>query len=785
VIAKNDSKIKGLKTRKILLIFAGVIILFTSLTILFISPLVKYLVERDSKKYTGRKITMDWAYVNPFTGFVRFNNLRIYESKKDTLFFSAKSVTSDFNLIKLFSKTVEITELVVNKPRGTVINVRQHFNFDDMVLKCTPDNRSANKPSFHVNILAIKILHGEFYYIEKATPINYLIKDLNMESSGKRWNADTIASAFSFLSQNGKGGIKGNFTINVASQDYRFTSQVRNFDLEIIRQYLWELINYGFFSARLDATFRATGNFKNPELIDAHGRLAFSDFHLGKTKKDDYAAFEKLVVVIDHLNPKNQKFLFDSIILSRPVVKYEQFDSLDNVERLFGKAGANITDVTTRSGSFNLIIEIGRYLKSLTRNFFQSHYRINSFTVTHGDLKFNDFSLIEQFNIGVNSLSIHADSVDKNNSRIGVNIKSEIKPYGNLSISLSVNPKDSGDFDMSYHLNKIPASAFNPYLILYTSFPLDRGTIELNGVWNVRNGEIKSVNHLVVIDPRVSKRIKNKEMKWLPLPLIMLLVRERSNVIDYEIPISGNLKNPHFHLHDIIMDLLKNIFVKPVTIPYGISLRNAQSEIENSLTLKWNMRQTELSAKQKSFIKTMAEFLDENKTSTLNVYSTVYSLKEKEQILFFAAKKKYFLSTKRNNDFTKDDSIKVEMMSIKDPKFMHTLKKGSGAGDTLMFTIQDECYHYVGNSEVIHKYKEMMGRRDKVFQDFFVSNGTIERLKFHSDNTSVPYNGFSNYKIVYEGDVPHTLKRAYKAMHEFDSEGLRKRYGHDFKALVE
>ena len=29
---------------------------------------------------------------------------------------------------------------------------------------------------------------------------------------------------------------------------------------------------------------------------------------------------------------------------------------------------------------------------------------------------------------------------------------------------------------------------FNPYLITYTSFPLDRGTIELNGTWNVRNG---------------------------------------------------------------------------------------------------------------------------------------------------------------------------------------------------------------------------------------------------------------------------------------------------------
>jgi len=36
--------------------------------------------------------------------------------------------------------------------------------------------------------------------------------------------------------------MKGNFTINVKSLDYRLTNDIHNFDLEIIRQYLWELI---------------------------------------------------------------------------------------------------------------------------------------------------------------------------------------------------------------------------------------------------------------------------------------------------------------------------------------------------------------------------------------------------------------------------------------------------------------------------------------------------------------------------------------------------------------
>jgi len=779
------NKSKARKIKKIFLIFSSIVILLVALSILFISPLVKYFVEHNDEKYTGRQITMDWAYVNPFTGFVHFNNFKAYEAKKDTLFFSAKNVSADFSLLKLFSKTVEITELIIDHPQGVVTNTKKHFNFDDLILRFAPDTLSSNKSSFKVNILKFEIRHGEFYYREKAIPINYLVKDLNMESSGKRWDANTIASTFSFLSQDGKGGMKGNFTINVKSLDYRLTNSIRNFDLEIIRQYLWELINYGMFSAKMDATVKAIGNFSDPNRIDMHGRLSFTDFHLGKTVKDDYVAFDKLVIAIERVSPIHKIFHFDSIILSHPFLKYEEFDSLNNVEMLFGEKGSNISDVTSQASRFNLVIEIGRYLKKLNRSFFQSQYKINTLRVINGNVKFSDFSLNEQFSISANSLNIRADSVNKNNKRIAMYVKSGVKPFGDLTIKLSINPKDSGDFDMYYHLNKMPASAFNPYLISFTSFPMDRGTINLNGVWNVRNGEIKSVNHVLIIEPRLSKRMRNKNFKWIPLSWVMPFVRERGNVIDYDIPISGNLKNPHFHLHDAVMDLLRNVFVKPVTIPYGIKLRTAEDEIENSLTLEWGMRQRELRNKQKHFVRTMAEFLDKHKQSSITVYSNEYSLKEKEQILFFEAKKKYFLSSHgKGKSFTNEDSVTVNKMSIKDAAFMHLLKQGRGAGDTLMFTIQDKCNFYLTNNLVNSEYKKLVGERDRVFKEFFVKNGTMDRVKFNSNNDSIPYNGFSCYKIIYHGPIPESLQRAYRDMHELNNEGPREKYAGD-RALSE
>ena len=58
------------KFKKILLIIISPIILFVMVVILFISAITKYIVRKYDEKYTGRKITMDWAYVNPLTGYI-------------------------------------------------------------------------------------------------------------------------------------------------------------------------------------------------------------------------------------------------------------------------------------------------------------------------------------------------------------------------------------------------------------------------------------------------------------------------------------------------------------------------------------------------------------------------------------------------------------------------------------------------------------------------------------------------------------------------------------------
>lgn len=769
-------KLANTKLKKRLLIAGIILILVPTIIIVFISPITKYLVEKYSVKYTGRKIKMDWAYVNPFTGYVHFSNFKVYEAVGDSIFFSSEGISVDFALRKILSKTYEITRLVLDKPKGTIILSNRVLNFNDLILRFAANPADSAKPPLHFNILNVKINDGTFYFRSILSKVNYFVKDVNLESSGKYWNIDTVVGKISFLSGIGTGDVAVNFTINLNTLDYRYSVIVHKLSLEIIAQYLKDITSYGTFSANLDANIKATGNFKNEENLDETGRLQINDFHFGKTPQEDYLSFDKFVLVMNEVNPDKHIYHLDSVVLIHPYFKYEEYDKLDNIETMFGENGANVVAVDADKKRFNLIIELGHYLINVSKNFFESVYKINTLALNRGNILFNDYSKSEEFSIAADPLYIAADSVHQDKGRIQMSLKTGIKPYGNAIINASVNPRDSEDFNVDFHIAKIPITIFNPYLISYTSFPMDKGTIDFNGSWKVRDGVIQSQNHLLIIDPSISKRIKNKNDRWIPMWLVMYLIRDRGNVIDYEIPVTGNLKNPKFHLHDVLFSTLRNIIVKPVTTPYRIEVNNQENDIEKSLTLNWGIRQSNMQSNEENFTKKLAKFLVENPGTSIVITPQHYETKEKEYILFFEAKKKYYLLLHPENaaSFSESDSDYVDKMSVKDSLFVHYLNKH--LTHTLEFTIQDKCGSLISPAFVNAKFNQLNKARESNFLSHFEGLGVGKRITFSTSQNTIPYNGFSFYKITYKGELPDYLIKAYCKMNELDNEKPREKY---------
>ena len=753
----------------------SVVIIFT-LIIIFISPIAKYLVEKYDVVYTGREIKMDYAYVNPFTGYVYIKNLKVYEYKSDSLFVNSKSVTAKLNMFKLFSKTYEISHISLNEPIIMFSQKNKTINIDDIIKKFTPEKSSIKKSPVHFNMLNLKINNGVVYYRENTLPVNLSVVKVNIESPGLKWDMDTLNAKVSLLSGNGPGGIDGNITINLKNLDYKLDAIINKLQLKFLEQYFKKMSNYGSFKAILDADIKTTGNFKDAQNINAKGIVTINDFHFGENETKDFASFDKFILQVKALNPKNKKYLLDSVSLDHPYFKYERYDYLDNVQMMFGKKGTIVAGAQQNQQEFNLILEIGDYIKALAKNFFKSNYKVNRLAIYKGDFTYNDYTLNEKFSVSASPINISADSIDKIDTRVKVKFDSGLNPFGKALVNLSINPKDSSDFDIDYNFTKIPVSIFNPYLIKYTSFPLDRGSVELKGTWHVKNGIIQSNNHLLVIDPRVNKRIKNKNSNWLPLRLIMFFVRERGNVIDYEIPITGNLNKPNFIYKDIIFDALENVFVKPATTSYRTQVNNTEYEIEKSMFIKWDMHKSALSSSQINFLEDIADLLKEDPKLSISVHPMPYTEKEKEYILFFEAKKNYVLSKEHRTvkSLCEDDTISIDKMSNKDSLFINYLN--SKMGSKLPYTVQEKCLNLLGNDYITKKLNELNTSRKNAFKQYFKDNGISKKVTMHQTTDNIPFNGFSFFKIDYKGDIPKSLQKAYERINELNNEPPRKKF---------
>lgn len=754
--------------KKTLFIIGCVLVSFVVLVIVFISPIAKWLIEKNDEKWLGRKITLDWIYINPFTGYAHINDLKIYELNKDSVFVSAESANVDFAMLKLLSKTYEITSVTLNKPVIHLVQNRQQFNFSDLIIRFTPkDTLKLDTIPVHFNILDININKGRFYYDELAIPVNYFITDLDIRSPGKWWNVDTTQFKVSFKSGPGTGDISCNGTINLKSLDYSVAALVEKFDLKIFEQYLLDLANYGSLSANLDADVKVSGNFKDQLDLQVAGYVGVNDFHFGKAEGNDFASFEKIAINLKYINPKAFEYIFDTVAIVKPFFRFERYDNLDNLQKMFGVGGSNIETARADAGKFNLILEIADFLKVLGRNFIKSHYKANKLAVYDANLGYNDFAIPEKFAVAAYPLTLISKDIDRNNARLKVEMKTGIRPHGGMQVSFSANPKDFTDFDFSYKVSALAVPDLNPYIVTYTAFPFKSGTIDFKGTWDVNNGNINGSNNLVIINPQLTKRIRKKDTKWIPMPLILAVVEEPGNYIDYEIPIKGDLKDPKFKIKDVILDILRNLFVKPPTTLYRAYVKSLENEVERFQVFRWNMHQASTTKLQDNFLERLSDFVKNNPEAKVYVKPVLFEEKERENILFYEAKKKYFLVSRKktNASYTEEDSVFVEKMSVKDSGFVKMLDSGIDKTE-LLFTKQEKCNKWIGANIIDTKLAELNKNRKAAFLAAFKNNAVAGKMVFSPQKSEFPRGGFSYYSISYDVEVPEKLKKALEILDE-------------------
>ena len=742
---------------RILVIVLCVIFLLVAVVIAFISPIAKYMIEKNSEKYIGRKVEMSWLYINPFTGYVNAHNLRIYENQRPEVFLKT-NLSLNVTVRKLFAKSYELTSFTLDELWMNVIQMDSvTYNFSDLMEQDTIEEKV--KEAVHYCVKNIRIRDSEIYYNELLIPVRYYITNVNVKCTGIEWDVDTTHVEYEFESGIGSGKVKGLLNFNLKENRYDVKTTVSRFDLKVLEQYMKDFASHGNFSAFLDADIHAKGGLDSTLDIFTTGNIAILDFHLGKDSLDDYISFSRLALNIDSMHPINEKYFFSALVIDTPYIKYERYDGgMDNFSKMFGKGGANIDQAKAEHEDVNIIFLLADYLKELAKNIVNSEYRLDRFDVNTARLVYNDYSLLEKFSATAHPITITAKDMNTNEKRMEMVLKANLNPFGDVHVNFNINPNDFGDFHVDYSLKNLPMPLFNAYTITYSSYPFHRGRIELFGEWNVIDNQINSDNHLIIINPTTMEKVKKQGAKNVPVPLIMAFVRNWDRRIDIEIPITGNLRDPKFNVWDVIFDVIANIFVKPPTFPFRATEQEAKEEKEEFEMLEWKPMQAGLEDDQEEQLRKISRYLFFHPRSHLTISPKNFTDKEKESILLFEAKKKYYMDANNLKSISREDSVTIFQMSIKDSGVIRYLNKHANPTG-LVFGTYDQCRILVGSKKIEEEYDQLLAARKKEVEDYFGEKKVKERITIEKGESVVPATGFSHYIFKYSGEVPEEVKK--------------------------
>jgi hypothetical protein len=82
----------------------------------------------------------------------------------------------------------------------------------------------------------------------------------------------------------------------------------------------------------------------------------------------------------------------------------------------------------------------------------------------------------------------------------------------------------------------------------------------------------------------------------------------------------------------------------------------------------------------------------------------------------------------------------------------------------MLYTLQEKCIRFVGSALINTKFEELNKKREEAFLLHFKKEGIENHVKIYKAENEIPYNGFSFYKIVYNGELPKALIKAYQKM---------------------
>jgi uncharacterized protein involved in outer membrane biogenesis len=192
--------------------------------------------------------------------------------------------------------------------------------------------------------------------------------------------------------------------------------------------------------------------------------------------------------------------------------------------------------------------------------------------VTDGAITVTDAGAEPAFTLDVSDLVATVEGVSLDSSaRVAVDVKARIERTSSLAVKAVATPNaDPIDAEVKITLAGLDTHAFSPYSGRYIGQQIARGKLHLDLDYTVERSELDAKNKILLDGFALGKRIESADAVDLPVGLAVALLKDTRGRINLDVPVSGRLDDPGFHLAPILVDQFRNLILKAATAPFAL-----------------------------------------------------------------------------------------------------------------------------------------------------------------------------------------------------------------------
>jgi len=717
-----------------------------------LSPIAKYLLEKNSVKWTGRQITTGTIKVNAVKGSIFIKDIKIYEPDNSTVFFACHDVYLRVDLMNMFNNVYHLEKLKIDNPDISVVQNGNNFNFDDLIKRfSSPPNQQAdtNASSIHYILDSMIINHANITYnnipihnVSTISNLNLIVPQISWENPVSRLHLDFIY------------GIGGLFNIdmdaNRNTQHYNTSITVSNYDLGQYYAPLNSFIKISSLKGFLNTKIRIHGRFNKPQNVSGTGYIHINDLEINDSAKQKVFALGELALNIDTINVKHNIFYLNNVILDKPFIRFDYFTNGNNISQMirYNQHAKPVKDTATgeiKPDYSNIFTLLASSTKMMSVDLVNSNYHTDSITIRNGQFIYNDYTLNSPFHYNITNLDMATDKLNAAKKSVQFNASATLNDTGKLVMYADIS-LDLKNMLLNYSVSNLRLSDLNPYIEYYVGVPFLDGYVNYESTDSVINRNLKSSNHIHIEGIKVGKKTDSKSVYHMPVRMAVSLLKDGKGNIDLSLPAKGNLDNPDYKIGPLVGRIMSELIVKTAESPFKFLGKIFDKEPDDLKQFTFDYLQDNLAENQVSKLEDIYKVLDKKKELNVEIIQDIDSLVEKDELALFLAKKQYYDETKhlvndsllsrRNKRKEFRASNKVAAQDTLFDKYLN--EKLHLTGNELM-TVEDKCIQLIGDtmlSKVVHNLIEK--RNHQITEYLLKKKGlTPERFKILTKKDSL------------------------------------------------